>query len=166
MADASSFDVVSEVDLQEVDNAVNQALKEIGQRYDFKNSKSSIELKRAEKELHLASDDESRLKAVVEILQGRIVKRGISLKALDLQKVEQAFGGTARQVVKIVSGLPMDAAKDIVKRIKDSKLKVQASIQENKVRVSCKSRDDLQAVIQMLRGSSDIKVPLQFVNYR
>ncbi len=158
--------MVSEVDLQEVDNAVNQALKEIGQRYDFKNSKSSIELKRTEKELHLSSDDESRLKAVVEILQGRIVKRGISLKALDAQKVEQAFGGTARQVVKIVSGLPMDAAKDIVKRIKDSKLKVQASIQENKVRVSGKSRDDLQAVIQMLRGSADIKVPLQFVNYR
>lgn len=166
MADSSSFDIVSEVNLQEVDNAVNQALKEIGQRYDFKNSKTTIELKRNEKEIHLASDDEGRLKAVVEILQGRIVKRGISLKALDPQKVEEAFGGTARQVIKIVSGLPSEAAKDIVQRIKNSKLKVQASIQEGKVRVSGKNKDDLQTVIQMLRGAADIKVPLQFNNYR
>jgi len=166
MADTASFDVVSEVDLQEADNAVNQALKEVGQRYDFKGSKTTIELKRTEKEIHLASDNESRLKAVVEILQGRMVKRGISLKALDHQKVEQAFGGTVRQVIKVVSGLPPDAAKDIVQRIKDSKLKVQASIQEGKVRVSGKSKDDLQAVIQFLKSAQDIKVALQFNNYR
>jgi hypothetical protein len=166
LADASSFDIVSEVDLQEVDNAVNQALKEVGQRYDFKGSKTTIELKRSEKEVHLASDDEGRLKAVVEILQGRLVKRGISLKALEYQKVEQAFGGTARQVIKVVCGLPAEAAKDLVRRIKDSRVRVQASIQENKVRVSGKSKDDLQAVIQMLRGDAEIKVPLQFNNYR
>ena len=166
MPDQSSFDIVSEVDLQEVDNAVNQALKEIGQRYDFKGSVSSIELKRAEKELHLASDDESRLKAVVEILQGKLVKRGVPLKAMDYQKVEQAFGGTARQVVKVISGLPPEAAKDIVKRIKDSKLKVQAAIQDQKIRVSGKKKDDLQAVIQMLKNAPDIKVALQFTNYR
>ncbi len=166
MANASSFDVVSEVDLQEVDNAVNQALKEIGQRYDFKGSKTTIELKRTEKELHLASDNEGRLKAVVEILQGRLVKRGIPLKAMDYQKVEQAFGGTARQTIKIISGLPPEAAKDVVKRIKDSKIKVQASIQDAQVRVSGKSKDDLQAALQLLKSAPDIKVALQFTNFR
>jgi uncharacterized protein YajQ (UPF0234 family) len=166
MADSFSFDIVSEVDLQEIDNAVNQAMKEIGQRYDFKGSISTIELKRAEKELHIASDNDSRLKAVVDILQGRLVKRGIPLKAMDYQKAEQAFGGTVRQVVKIISGLPPEASKDIVRRIKDTKLRVQVAIQEGKVRVSGKAKDDLQAVMQMLRAATDIKVALQFVNYR
>ncbi|HVZ81703.1 MAG TPA: YajQ family cyclic di-GMP-binding protein [bacterium] len=166
MADSYSFDVVSEVDLQEVDNAVNQAMKEISQRYDFKGSISQVTLKKAEKELEIVSDNETRLQAVVDVLKGKFIKRNISPKAMDFQKVEAAFSGTVNQKVKIVSGLPMEAAKDIVKRVKDSKLKVQVSIVDEKVRVSGKSKDDLQAVMQMLRGAADIKVALQFNNYR
>jgi hypothetical protein len=166
MADAYSFDVVSEVDLQEVDNAVNQAMKEITQRYDFKGSISKITLNKAAKELELVSDDDSRLKAVVDVLKGKLIKRNISPKAMDFQKEEAAFSGTVNQKVKIVSGMPMEASKDIVKRIKDSKLKVQVSIVDEKVRVSGKDKDDLQAVMQLLRAAQDIKVPLQFNNYR
>ena len=124
MADQYSFDVVSEVDLQEVDNAVNQAMKEISQRYDFKGSISKITLNKTTKELELVSDDDSRLKAVVDVLKGKLIKRNISPKAMDFQKAEAAFSGTVNQKVKIISGMPMDACKDIVKRIKDSKLKV------------------------------------------
>jgi hypothetical protein len=166
MADTYSFDVVSEVDLQEVDNAVNQAMKEISQRYDFKGSISKITLNKAAKELELVSDDDSRLKAVVDVLKGKLIKRNISPKAMDFQKEEAAFSGTVNQKVKIVSGMPMEASKDIVKRIKDSKLKVQVSIVDEKVRVSGKDKDDLQAVMQLLRAAQDIKVPLQFNNYR
>ncbi len=166
MADTYSFDVVSEVDLQEVDNAVNQSMKEISQRYDFKGSISKIILNKAGKELEIVSDDETRLKAVVDVLKGKFVKRNISPKALDFQKLESAFSGTVNQKVKIVSGLPMEAAKDIVKRIKDSKLKVQAAIVDEKVRVSGKSKDDLQQVLQLLRSAADIKIALQFNNYR
>lgn len=166
MADTYSFDVVSEVDLQEVDNAVNQAMKEITQRYDFKGSISNVTLKKAEKELEIVSDNESRLQAVVDVLKGKFIKRNISPKAMDFQKVEPAFSGTVNQKVKIVSGLPMEAAKDIVKRIKDSKLKVQVSIVDEKVRVSGKSKDDLQGAMQLLRSAADIKVALQFNNYR
>lgn len=166
MADTYSFDVVSEVDLQEVDNAVNQAMKEISQRYDFKGSISKVTLNKTAKELEIVSDDESRLAAVVDVLKGKFVKRNISPKAMDFQKVDAAFSGTVNQKVKIISGLPMDVAKDIVKRIKDSKLKVQVSIVDEKVRVSGKSKDDLQAAMQMLRAATDIKVALQFNNYR
>jgi cyclic-di-GMP-binding protein len=166
VADTYSFDVVSEVDLQEVDNAVNQSMKEISQRYDFKGSISKVTLNKTTKELEIVSDDESRLKAVVDVLKGKFIKRSISPKALDFQKAESAFSGTVNQKVKIVSGLPMEAAKDIVKRIKDSKLKVQVAIVDEKVRVSGKSKDDLQAAMQLLRSAADIKVPLQFNNYR
>ncbi len=166
MADTYSFDVVSEVDLQEVDNAVNQSMKEISQRYDFKGSISKVTLNKAAQELEIVADDESKLNAVVDVLKGKFVKRNISPKAMDFQKVESAFSGTVNQKVKIISGMPMEACKDIVKRIKDSKLKVQVSIVDEKVRVSGKSKDDLQAVMQLLRGAADIKVPLQFNNYR
>lgn len=165
MADTYSFDVVSEVDMQEVDNAVNQAVKEISQRYDFKGSISKIELKKATKEIDLASDNESRLTAVVDILRGKFIKRNISPKALDFQKIEPAFGGTVTQKVKIVSGMPMENCKEIVKMIKDSKLKVQASITEEKVRITGKSKDDLQEAMQMIR-SADLKVAVQFNNFR
>ena len=166
MADTYSFDVVSEVDLQEVDNAVNQSMKEISQRYDFKGSISKVSLNKAAKELEIVADDESKLRAVVDVLKGKFVKRNISPKALDFQTAEPAFSGTLNQKVKIVSGLPMEAAKDIVKRVKDSKLKVQVSIVDEKVRVSGKAKDDLQAVMQLLRSAADIKVALQFNNYR
>lgn len=166
MADTYSFDVVSEVDLQEVDNAVNQAMKEISQRYDFKGSISKVTLNKTAKELEIVSDDESRLAAVVDVLKGKFIKRNISPKAMDFQKIEAAFSGTVNQKVKVISGLPMEAAKDIVKRVKDSKLKVQVSIVDEKVRVSGKSKDDLQSVMQLLRAAGDIKVALQFNNYR
>jgi len=165
MADTNSFDVVSEVDLQEVDNAVNQAMKEIIGRYDFKGSVSKITLKKAEKEIDLYSDDETRMKAVIDILQSKFIKRNLPLKALDLQEVESVSGGKAQQKAKLVCGIPMETCKEVVQFIKDSKLKVQASIQENKVRVSGKSKDDLQDVMQMLRGK-DLKVALQFNNFR
>jgi uncharacterized protein YajQ (UPF0234 family) len=165
MADTYSFDAVSEVDLQEVDNAVNQAMKEISQRYDFKGSISKIEFKKATKELDLASDNESRLTAVVDILRAKFIKRNLSPKAMDIQKLEQAFGGTVTQKIKIVSGMPMEEAKEIVKKIKDSKLKVQASIVEEKVRVSGKAKDDLQEAMQLIR-SMDLKVAVQFNNFR
>ncbi|HVM32515.1 MAG TPA: YajQ family cyclic di-GMP-binding protein [bacterium] len=166
MADNYSFDVVSEVDMQEVDNAVNQAMKEISQRYDFKGSISEVTLNKAAKELDIKADNESRLAAVTDILKGKFIKRNLSPKALDFQKAEAAFSGTLTQKVKIVSGMPMDACKDIVKRVKDSKLKVQVSIVDEKVRVTGKSKDELQAVMQLLRGAQDIKVALQFNNFR
>lgn len=165
MADTYSFDVVSEVDLQEVDNAVNQAMKEITQRYDFKGSISKIELKKAIKELELVSDNESRLTAVVDILRAKFIKRNISPKAMDFQKMELAFGETVNQKVKIVSGMPMESCKEIVKLVKDSKLKVQASIVDEKVRVSGKAKDDLQEAMQLIR-TSDLKVAVQFNNFR
>ena len=165
MADQSSFDVVSDIDLQEVDNAVNQAMKEIVQRYDFKGSVSKITLKKAEKEIDLYSDDETRMKAVVDILQSKFIKRGLPLKALDLQDLETVGGDKVQRKAKLVCGIPMETCKEVVKFIKDSKLKVQASINEDKVRVSGKSKDDLQDVMTMLRGK-DMKVALQFNNFR
>ena len=166
MADTYSFDVVSEVDLQEVDNAVNQSMKEITQRYDFKNTISKVTLNKLTKELEIVADDESRLAAVVDVLKGKFIKRNISPKALDFQTAEPAFSGTVNQKVKIISGMPMDACKDIVKRVKDSKLKVQVSIVDEKVRVTGKSKDDLQGAMQLLRSAPDLKVAIQFNNYR
>lgn len=163
MAAENSFDIVSKIDMAEVTNAVTQTVKEIGQRFDFKGSKSGItEEKDA---LVIISDDEYKLKSVVDILQTKLVKRGVPLKNLTYNKVEPAAGGTVRQRVTLVSGIPQDRAKEIVKAIKDSKIKVQASIQADQVRVAGKNRDDLQTVIQMLKNR-DFGVELQFTNYR
>ncbi|MCM0650785.1 YajQ family cyclic di-GMP-binding protein [Clostridium swellfunianum] len=163
MASTYSFDVVSEVNMQEVDNAVNQAKKEIEQRYDFKGSKTEIDL--GEEEIKIASDDEFKLKSVVEIIKAKFIKRGLSPKALDLQKVEKASLGTVRQTAKIVKGISKEKAKEVVAEIKESKLKIQTQIMENQVRVSAKDKDDLQAVIALLRNK-DFGIDLQFTNYR
>ena len=165
MAQEFSFDVVSKVDLQEVSNAVQQASKEIVTRFDFRGSKSKIEWNDKELELTLTSDDEHKLKSVVDILETRLVKRGIVPKSLDFQKVEPAGGNTVRQIVKIQQGIPSEKAKEIVKAIKDRKMKVQASIQADQVRVSGRAKDELQEVMALLRGG-DFGVPLQFTNYR
>ena len=165
MADTSSFDIVSKVDMQEVDNALNQAQKEIVQRYDFKGSKSSIELKQKEFELVVISDDDFKLKSVIDILQNKFVKRSVPLKALSYGAVEPASGGTVRQTIKLQNGIDKENAKLIVKMIKDSKLKVQAQVMEDQVRVSSKSKDELQSVMAILR-QADLKFAVQFVNYR
>lgn len=159
----NSFDIVSEVSLQEVDNALNQARKEIETRFDFKDSKS--EIKYDGKEITLVSDDDFKLKNVVDILESKMVKRGIDLKTLKYGKVEQATGNTVRQQVEIQQGIDSTLAKEIVKEVKNSKIKVQASIQGDKVRISGKERDDLQKVIQLLK-EKEFEVPLQFSNYR
>src|SRR4030095_4912275 len=150
MAQEFSFDVVSKVDLQEVSNAVQQASKEIVTRFDFRGSKSKIEWNDKELQLTLTSDDEHKLKSVVDILETRLVKRGIAVKSLDFQKVEPAANTTVRQLVKIQQGISSEKAKDIVKTIKDQKIKVQASIQADQVRVSGKSKDDRQRVMHLL----------------
>jgi len=165
MADSSSFDIVSEVNLQEVDNAVNQARKEIGQRYDFKGSKSSLELNQKEKNIILVSDDEFKMKSVVDILENKLIKRGIPIKALEFGPSEAAAGSTVRSVVKLRVGISKDDSRLIVKMIKDTKLRVQAQIMEDQVRVSGKNKDDLQKVIGMLR-EAELKFAVQFVNYR
>jgi uncharacterized protein YajQ (UPF0234 family) len=165
MADTSSFDIVSKVDLQEVDNALNQARKEVIQRYDFKGSKTSIDLKEKENQIILISDDDFKMKAVVDILQSKFVKRNVPLKALAYGVVEPAAGGTVRQVITLQNGIDKENAKLIVKMIKDSKLKVQAQIMDDQVRVSGKSKDDLQSVMALLRGA-DLKFAVQFTNYR
>jgi uncharacterized protein YajQ (UPF0234 family) len=158
-----SFDIVSEVNLQEVRNAIDQASREIATRYDFKGSVSEI---RQEKNLiHIHSDDEYKLKAVIDVLQSKLVRRGIDLKALEYGKVEPASGATVRQTVTVRQGVPTETAREIVKLIKASKRKVQAQIQEDKVRVSGKVKDDLQAIIQLVR-EKDFNLPLQFTNYR
>ena len=149
--------------MQEVANAVQQAQKELAQRFDFKGSKSSIEL--TNDELVLVSDDEGKLRSLKEILEGRLVKRHVALKALDYGKVEQASLGTVRQKAKIVQGIEIEKAKAIVKAIKDAKLKVQASIQSDQVRVVGRSKDDLQKAMALVR-EQDYGLPLQFTNYR
>jgi len=159
-----SFDIVSRVDTQEIDNAVNQAIKEISQRYDFKGTKSEIKWEKKE-EIIVIGDDDYKLKAVIDILQGKIVKRGVSLKAFEYGKIEDASGGLKRQAIKIRQGIPTEKAKEIVKIIKDSRIKVQSQIQEEQVRVSGKKRDDLQEVIKILRAK-DLDINLQFVNMR
>jgi cyclic-di-GMP-binding protein len=165
MPDTNSFDIVSEVNLQEVDNAINQARKEIGQRFDFKGSKSSIDLDQKEKQITVHSDDDFKLKSVIDILQGKLVKRSVPLRALQYGAVEQSAGGTVRQVVKLLVGIDKDNARKIVKMIKDTKLKVQAQIMEDQIRVSGKNKDDLQAVIKMIRDA-DLPFAVQFTNYR
>lgn len=165
MAEEHSFDIVCEVDLQEVSNAVNQAVKEIGQRFDFKGSKSDIEMDKGKALLTLTSDDESKLKNVIDILQSKLVKRGVSLKALQYGKIEQASGGTVRQTITLQQGIPQDKAKEIVKMIKDTKLKATAEIQKDQVRVRAKKIDDLQSIIAVLK-EKDFGIHLQFANYR
>jgi hypothetical protein len=163
MAAENSFDVVSKIDMAEVTNAITQAMKEIGQRFDFKGSKSNIT---QEKDgIVIVSDDEYRLKSVIDILQNKLVKRGVPIKNLTPGKIEAALAGTVRQRLALQQGVPTDKAKEIVKAIKDAKMKVQASIQADQVRVSGKSRDDLQNVIQLLKGK-DFGIELQFDNYR
>lgn len=163
MAKDCSFDVVSEVDMQEVDNAVNQAIKEIGTRYDFRGSKSEISLEGDT--IKLIGDDEYKLGAVVDVLKGKMVKRNVSIKNLEFGKVEAASGATVRQLVTIKKGISQENAKKVTKAIKDMKIKVQASIQGDQVRVSGKDKDDLQAVIQKLKNL-DVPVELQFTNFR
>ena len=165
MPDLSSFDVVSLVDMQEVKNAVDQTMKEIRQRFDFKGSKTDLTLKEKERELTVLSDDEYKLKAVLEILKAKFVKRNVSLKALTYGKVEEALGGTVRQVIGIQSGIPDDKAKTISKEVRDAKFKVQAQIQADQIRVQSKSKDELQAVIAFLK-QKDFGIDLQFVNFR
>ena len=164
MAGDNSFDVVSKVELQEVKNAVDQATKEIGSRFDLKNSKSTIAVEGTDT-LQLASEDEYTLKAITEILSQKLVKRGVSLKNLEYEKIEPSAGSSVRQKIKLVQGIPSEKAKKIVALIKDSKKKVQASIQGDTVRISSKDRDVLQEVINLLRRE-DLGLDLQFTNYR
>jgi len=165
MAAQYSFDVVSKLDMQEVRNAVDQAMKELRQRFDFKGSKSNITIEE-DKAFVVLSDDEYKLKAVLDILHARLVKRGISLKTLNPGKVEPALAGTVRQKIEIKQGIVGDDARTITKLIKESGLKVQAQIQGDQLRVNGKSKDDLQAVMALLRGKESLPVALQFTNYR
>jgi len=164
MAAENSFDIVSKVDLQEVSNAIQQALKEIHQRYDLKDSHSNIEME-GKDALILTSADDYKLKAVTDVLQSKLVKRGVPLKALDYGSIEPASGATVRQKVTMQQGVPTDKAKEIVKAIKDSKKKVQASIMGDYVRVTGKDRDSLQEIIALLK-SRDFGIDMQFTNYR
>jgi cyclic-di-GMP-binding protein len=164
MAHENSFDIVSKVDLQEVRNAIDQALKEIHQRFDLKDTHSDITLEE-EKAILLSSSGEYKLEAVKDILGQKLVKRGVSLKNLTYEKVEQASGKSVRQKVLLQQGIPIEKAKEIVKLVKDSKKKAQASIQGDTVRISSKDRDELQAIIALLRAK-DLGLELQFTNYR
>jgi cyclic-di-GMP-binding protein len=166
MASAASFDITSGVDLQEVDNAVNQARKEVAQRYDFKGSRAAIEFSRTENTLTLVADDEFKMNALWEILQGRMVRRGVPTKNLTPGAIERAANDTVRRVITLQQGIPTEAAKEIVKFIKDHKLKkVQAAIQADQVRVSSNSKDELQEAMRLLR-EHDFGIALQFGNYR
>ncbi|MGH7625031.1 MAG: YajQ family cyclic di-GMP-binding protein [Gemmatimonadaceae bacterium] len=166
MAQHSSFDVTTGVDLQEVDNAVNQAQKEIAQRYDFKGSRSGIEFQRAEGVLVLVADDDYKMRALFDVLQGKLIKRGVSVKNLDVGEIRPAGGDTVRREVKLKMSLDGDTAKQVAAAIKDAKLKkVQAAIQGEQVRVSSPSRDDLQEAIALLKAK-DFGVELKFGNYR
>ena len=165
MAQENSFDIVSKVEIQEVRNAIDQALKEIRQRFDLKDSHSEVTLAEGDKEIQLASDGEYHLEAVKEILGQKLVKRGVSLKNLTYGKLEPALGKSVRQKITLQQGIPIEKAKEIVRLVKDSKKKAQASIQGDTVRISSKDRDELQGIIALLRGK-DLGVELQFTNYR
>lgn len=158
-----SFDLVSQVDRQEIDNAVNQARKEVGQRYDFKGSKTEIAVEGDA--IRIVSDDDYKVKAVVDVLQSKLVRRNVSLKALEYGKIEPASGGLARQTITVRQGIDADHARTLTKLVRDSKLKVQAQVQGDQVRVTGKKRDDLQAAIQLLKGQ-EFDLPLQFINFR
>ena len=163
MAQENSFDIACKLDMQEVANALDQTRREIATRYDLKGSKCEVTLEKTD--LAVLAPDEMKLKAVLDILQSKLHRRGVPLKALSYGKVEQAAGGVLRQKIALQQGIPIEKAREIVKLIKDTKLKVQAAIQEDQVRVSGKNRDDLQAVIAMLRDK-DFGIALQFINYR
>jgi hypothetical protein len=165
MAKNCSFDIVSNVDLQEVKNAVNQAMMEIRQRFDFKGSKSEITLDEKAPALNLVSDDAIKMKSVVDILQTKLVKRKVPLKALNYGQVEAAGGNTVRQVIQLQQGIPQEKGKEIVKVIKGMKIKVQGQVMDDQVRVSGKNRDDLQAVIAELK-EKDFGIAMSFTNYR
>ncbi len=164
MAQQNTFDIVSKIEHAEVANAVNQALKEVATRFDFKGSKSDIEIE-GQEAIILASDDEYKLKSLNDILQSKLIKRGVPLKGLTYGKIEQALGGTVRQRITLQQGIPQEKAKEIVKFIKDTKLKVQPSIQGDFVRVGGKDRDILQTVIAALR-ERDFDIDMEFTNYR
>ena len=166
MAQMNSFDITSTIDLAEVDNAINQARKEVAQRYDFKGSPAAIELDQKNNTLTLSAEDKFKIGALWEILQTRMVRRNVPVKNLNPGDVESAAGGTVRQVLTLQMGIPTEAAREIVKALKDAKLKkVQAAIQGDQVRVSSPSRDELQAAMQLLR-EKDFGIALQFGNYR
>ena len=160
-----SFDIISEADLQEVDNAVNQARKDLAQRFDFKGSKSSIEYNRDEKKIALTGDDEFKLRSVKDILAAKLAKRGVSMKLLTFGESQNIFGGCLRQEADLASGIPHDKAKELVKIIREMGLKVQAQIEGEKIRVSSPKKDDLQAVIARIR-KIDFPLALTFCNYR
>jgi uncharacterized protein YajQ (UPF0234 family) len=161
----NSFDVVSKIELPEVSNAIQQAMKEIQQRYDLKDSKSSIELNEKDHKILLASADEYKLKAVIEVLEGKLVKRKVPLKGLTYGTLIPAAGSSVKQEISLQQGIPIEKAREIVRKIKDSKLKVQAAIQGDLVRVSSRDRDTLQSVIKLLRDN-DFGIDVQFTNYR
>jgi len=165
MAEEHSFDIVSKVDLQEVSNAIQQAMKEIGQRFDFKGSKTNIQLNKDTSEIVIISDDEHKLKSVLDILKTKLVKRNVSLKALSYGKIEPASGGTVRENIKLQQGIPIEKAKEITKLIKDTKLKVQSEIQKDQLRVRAKKIDDLQTIIKLLK-EKDLGIHMEFANYR
>ncbi len=165
MASNHSFDIVSEVDFQEVDNAVNQALKEITQRYDLKDSNTTIELSKKDKSISIHTKDDYALKQGIDILQTKFIRRGMSIKVLKVNEAEPASGGTLRVKIDLRSGISKEDAKEITKLIKDSKLKVNAQIQDEQVRVTGAKIDDLQAVQQLVKDH-DFPFPTQFVNYK
>jgi len=165
MAQDFSFDVVSKPDLQEVDNAVNQAIKELATRFDFRGSSASISLDKTKKEIALGGESENRIASVMDILQGKLLKRGVSIKSLDAQDPEPTGGSNWRQVLKLVEGIPQEKAKRLVAAIKDAKLKVQASIQGDQLRITGKSKDDLQAAMAKIK-STDIELDVTFTNFK
>jgi len=158
-----SFDIVSTVDMQEVDNAVNQTVKEISQRYDFKKSKSEVTLEK--ESIKILADDDFRLKAIVDILQSKCIKRGVSIKSLKFGTPEPASGGMVRQMVTIQQGISKEKGKEVIALIKETRLKVQGQIQEDQVRVTGKNIDDLQEIIRLLKGK-DLGLDLQYINFR
>jgi len=161
----NSFDIVSEINWQEIDNAINQTRKELLTRYDFKGSKSSVEMNQKDKTITIFADDDFKLRSVVDILQNKFVKRGVPLKALKYKPVEEAHLGAKRQIIDVQQGINSDNARKIVKMIKDTKIRVQAAIQDEQVRVSGKDKDDLQQIIALVKGAN-LDFAVQFVNYR
>ncbi|MDR2676750.1 MAG: YajQ family cyclic di-GMP-binding protein [Endomicrobium sp.] len=165
MSEKFSFDIVSEVNIMEIDNAVNQARKELLNRFDFKGSKSSIELNKSEKKIILTADNEHKMKALRDILEGRLIKRSISIKSFNYKTQEKAFDGCVRQIIEIISELPSDKIRELIKIVKNSKIKVQSQIDGSKIRVISDKKDSLQKVISYLKQIS-FSLPLQFTNYR
>jgi uncharacterized protein YajQ (UPF0234 family) len=165
MAQTSSFDIVSEIDFQEVDNAFNQAIKEIQQRYDLKDAKSDLELNKKDKFININSKDDYSVKACIDILQTKLIKRGLSIKVMKIGDIESASGARSKVKIDLQSGISKENAKAVVKLIKESKLKVNASIMDEQVRVQGAKKDDLQEVIKLVR-EAELEFPVQFTNYK